>query len=297
MQIVRVWNPERQCARLGRRVGDAVEELAMAGLEDAVLQARVEGSSVIALLTAARAATAWPYATLDIAPHPDRPHLLQPVVTSEVWGAGVTYLRSRQARMEESVVSDVYQRVYEAVRPELFFKATASRCVGPNQPVGIRGDTQWCVPEPELALLVDADLNIVGYTLGNDMSARDIEGENPLYLPQAKVYAACCSIGPAVYLCEGAPEPFPIVCRIRRGGEQVFQGETSTARMRRDFAELVAYLGRDNPLPPLTLLLTGTGIVPPDGFTLAADDVIEIESPAIGCLRNPARLLAGAATH
>jgi len=295
MQIVRVWNPERQSPCLARRNGETVEALeSAASLEEVVQQARVQRTTAAALLTAARSGTQWRYAALDIVPAPARPHLLQPVVTSEVWGAGVTYLRSRQARMEESVVSDVYQRVYEAVRPELFFKATASRCVGPNQPVGIRSDTRWCVPEPELALLVDAELNIIGYTLGNDMSARDIEGENPLYLPQAKVYTACCSIGPSVYFSDGAPEPFPITCRITRGGAPVFQGETSTAQMRRTFQELVGYLGRDNRLPALTLLLTGTGIVPPDGFTLATDDMIEIASPAIGCLRNPAHSLTAA---
>jgi 2-dehydro-3-deoxy-D-arabinonate dehydratase len=215
-------------------------------------------------------------------------HLLQPVDAEEYWGAGVTYERSRLARMAESQSADVYARIYQAERPELFFKATPSRCVGPNQAVGIRADSRWSVPEPELALVVDGDGTILGYTLGNDMSARDIEGDNPLYLPQAKVYQACCAIGPTVLLAEGGQHPtFEIQCRILRNGEEVFNGSTSTARMRRSFDELATYLRRHNPLPAVTVLLTGTGIVPPDEFTLLQGDVVEISSPPLGVLRNP----------
>jgi 2-dehydro-3-deoxy-D-arabinonate dehydratase len=163
--------------------------------------------------------------------------------------------------------------------------------VGPNVAVGIRGDSQWSVPEPELALLVDASLNIVGFTLGNDMSSRDIEGENPLYLPQAKVFTACCSLGPAILLADGVAAEFSISCRILREDKEVFHGITDTGQMHRTFENLVRCLGLHNTLPAMTVLLTGTGIVPPDSFTLRDADVVEISSPAIGFLRNPVKRL------
>jgi 2-dehydro-3-deoxy-D-arabinonate dehydratase len=281
--------------------GDQVASLAglissaQASFEGLLAQAAAGGTTALEMLQGldlARAAR-HAYAALDIPPDPSRPHLLQPMVVEEIWAAGVTYERSRHARQEESVVGDVYQRVYDAARPELFFKATPSRCVGPNEPVGLRGDSHWSVPEPEIALVINRQLEIVGYTLGNDMSARDIEGANPLYLPQAKVFSAGCSVGPAILLKEAGDETaFPIECRVERGGREVFRAQTSTAAMHRSFSDLVEYLGRFNTLPAFTILLTGTGIVPPDEFRLQAGDLIEISSPEIGTLRNPARLLA-----
>jgi 2-dehydro-3-deoxy-D-arabinonate dehydratase len=232
---------------------------------------------------------AYPYRDLDRAPDPARPHLLSPVVPPEVWAAGVTYERSREARLAETTTVGIYDKVYDAERPELFFKATPSRCVGPNAPVGIRADSRWTVPEPELAVVLDADGSVLGYTLGNDMSARDIEGENPLYLPQTKIYRACCAIGPAILVTdEPAERRLTLWCRIERGGREVFRGEVSASRLRRPVAELVAYLRRANDIPPMTVLLTGTGIVPPDEFACEDGDLIEIGAEEIGVLRNPA---------
>jgi 2-dehydro-3-deoxy-D-arabinonate dehydratase len=216
--------------------------------------------------------------------------LVAPIGSQEVWAAGVTYFRSRTARMEESKSSgggDFYDRVYGADRPELFFKATPARVRGPGQPVRIRRDARWNVPEPELTLAVTSSGAIVGYTIGNDMSSRDIEGENPLYLPQAKVYDGSCGLGPCLYVTE-APLPPETAIRIviRRGGAVAFEGETSLAAMKRTPRELVDYLFRDNSFPAGCLLLTGTGIVPPDDFTLAPGDEIAITIEPIGTLVN-----------
>jgi 2-dehydro-3-deoxy-D-arabinonate dehydratase len=215
--------------------------------------------------------------------------LLPPLDRQEVWAAGVTYLRSKVARMEESAGGgSFYDKVYDAERPEIFLKATPSRVVGPGDSVRIRTDSRWNVPEPELALVVTPDGRLVGYTLGNDMSSRDIEGANPLYLPQAKVYRQSCALGPMILVEEQTRDhrEFPIRLSILRGGRSVFEGETSTARMKRRFAELIDYLMRDNLFPDGVFLLTGTGIVPPDEFTLEPGDEIRIESPEIGVLTN-----------
>jgi 2-dehydro-3-deoxy-D-arabinonate dehydratase len=216
--------------------------------------------------------------------------LLPPLDAHEVWGAGVTYERSKVARQEESEQGgSFYDLVYTAPRPELFLKATPSRVVGPGTPIRVRRDTRWCVPEPELALVLSPDLRLVGFTIGNDVSARDIEGENPLYLPQAKVYDACCALGPVVTLTSAMPQPEAIGIRleIRRGGGTVYAGETSVARMKRRFVELIEWLGRDNLFPDGVILLTGTGIVPPDEFSLQPGDLVRITIDSIGTLENP----------
>ncbi len=216
--------------------------------------------------------------------------LLPPVGQQEVWAAGVTYLRSRDARMEESKAAgggSFYDRVYDADRPELFFKATPHRVVGHDQYVRLRKDSKWNVPEPELVLLVNRRGRIVGYTIGNDMSSRDIEGENPLYLPQAKVYDGSCALGPCVLVAsEPPPTSTEIRIEVRRGGEAVFTGRTSLAQIKRGFEELVEYLFRDSTFPVGCFLLTGTGIVPPDSFTLRSGDEIAITIDPIGILRN-----------
>lgn len=219
--------------------------------------------------------------------------LLPPVDAPEVWAAGVTYERSRDARDRETKVGaggeTPYDRVYSAERPELFFKATGPRVVGPGRSVGLRADSKWQVPEPELGLVLDQDGTILGYTLGNDMSSRDIEGENPLYLPQAKVFRNSCTLGPTILAAgERAAGPFPIACTVSRRGVVAWKGETSTAQMRRSFPELVGYLLRHNWVPAGTVLLTGTGLVPPDDFTLEPGDEIAISSPRIGTLCNVA---------
>jgi 2-dehydro-3-deoxy-D-arabinonate dehydratase len=214
--------------------------------------------------------------------------LLMPVEPPEVWCAGVTYERSRDARIEESRV-DVYSLVYDADRPELFLKdAACRRTVGPGRPIGVRSDSGWDVPEPEIALVLGERGAIAGYTIGNDVSSRSIEGENPLYLPQAKLFAGACALGPAVLAADDAPAVFEIRLRITGAeGEELFAGETSTARMKRSFDELVSWLRRENPVPPGSVLLTGTGLVPPDDFTLKAGQRVEIQVPGIGTLVNP----------
>ena len=216
--------------------------------------------------------------------------LKPPIGSQEVWAAGVTYFRSRNARIEESKSAgggDFYDRVYSAERPELFFKSTPHRVVGSGAKVAIRSDAKWSVPEPELAVLVSPKGKVIGYTIGNDMSSRDIEGENPLYLPQAKVYDRSCSLGPGILVTEAPlPSSTEIGLQIHRGAEQVFAGSTSLSSMKRDVKTLVEYLYRDNSFPSGCFLLTGTGIVPPDSFTLQHGDEIRITIEPIGTLVN-----------
>jgi 2-dehydro-3-deoxy-D-arabinonate dehydratase len=215
--------------------------------------------------------------------------LLAPIDRQEVWAAGVTYKRSKVARMEESQgASRFYDLVYDASRPELFFKASAHRVVAPGQPVRIRADAKWNVPEPELTLVLNSRMKLVGFTVGNDMSSRDIEGENPLYLPQAKVYDGCCALGPWITLVEAMPrrEEIGIRLAVKREKTTVFSGETSIEQMHRTFEDLIGWLARDNSFPNGVLLLTGTGIVPKDEFTLAPGDLIEITIDGIGTLVN-----------
>ncbi|MCE9604489.1 MAG: fumarylacetoacetate hydrolase family protein [Planctomycetia bacterium] len=215
---------------------------------------------------------------------------LPPIDNQEIWAAGVTYKRSRSARMEESVSSaTVYDLVYKADRPELFFKASAPKVVGHEKPVRIRKDSTWNVPEPELALVIDRRGQIVGYTIGNDMSSRDIEGENPLYLPQAKVYDESCSLGPWITLQGSLPslEETVIGIDITRGGKSVFSGQTTAAEIARPLPSLVEWLCRENTFPHGAVLLTGTGVVPDKDFTLLAGDVVSITIAGIGTLTNP----------
>jgi 2-dehydro-3-deoxy-D-arabinonate dehydratase len=215
--------------------------------------------------------------------------LLAPIDRQEVWAAGVTYRRSQVARMQESQgAASFYDQVYAAARPELFFKATPHRVAGPGQAVRIRQDARWNVPEPELALVLNSRLELVGFSVGNDMSSRDIEGENPLYLPQAKVYNACCGLGPWITLSAAMPPraEIQIGLTVERGGRNVFQGSTSIAQMARSFEDLIAWLGRDNSFPQGVILLTGTGVVPGDDFTLSAGDVVRIMISGIGTLSN-----------
>ena len=216
--------------------------------------------------------------------------LLPPIGSQEVWASGVTYYRSRNARMEEAKTAgggDFYDRVYSAERPELFFKATPHRVVGHLGKVAIRHDASWSVPEPELVLLASPAGKIVGYTIGNDMSSRDIEGENPLYLPQAKVYDRSCALGPGILIAgEPLPKSTKIELHILRSGKTVFAGETALSELKRPFATLLEYLYRDNSFPHGCFLLTGTGIVPPDEFTLHLGDQVQITIAGIGTLIN-----------
>lgn len=235
-----------------------------------------------------------PSATGTPVDRPDAP--LAPVSSQEVWAAGITYYVSRDARMEESVTSDaadVYDRCYDAERPELFFKATPSRVSDPGADVRIRQDSNWNVPEPELTIAITSTGEVLGYTIGNDMSSRDIEGENPLYLPQAKIYDGCASAGPSILVTDARPDPaWSIALVISRsagvGGvrEPVFSDRTTVAQIRRPFEELIEYLHRDNTFGAGCLLMTGTGIVPPSSFTLEPGDEVSITIDEIGTLTN-----------
>lgn len=222
---------------------------------------------------------------------PQPPAPLAPLDTQEVWAAGVTYERSRIARREESEGgSDFYDKVYAADRPELFMKASPRQVVGPGDPVRIRRDSTWDVPEPELTLALSSEGKVVGFTAGNDVSSRSIEGENPLYLPQAKVYDGACALGPVIALADEDgldPRNLRIRLVIRRAGAVAFEGETSTTRMQRTPEYLAGYLFRELAFPEGAFLMTGTGIVPPDTFTLRIGDVVDITIEGIGTLTNP----------
>tara|TARA_B100000676_G_scaffold163813_1_gene161067 strand:+ start:432 stop:1280 length:849 start_codon:yes stop_codon:yes gene_type:complete len=269
--------------RIGRlQEGETVADLTAAGFES--LTALLEDTEALAQAEAAEAPSV-PLAEVS---------LLTPVERQEVWAAGVTYLRSKKARMEESDFSaNAYDQVYDAPRPEIFFKSLPEKVVHPGEPVGIRADATWNVPEPELTLVVNSRKELVGVSIGNDMSSRDIEGENLLYLPQAKMYERACAIGPCIVT--GADEAtirqWTIGVEIIRGGETVFSGETSINNIKRTFDELLDYLGRSQSFPHGAMLLTGTGVVPGDEFTLAAEDRIRITVSGIGTLENPVAIV------
>jgi 2-dehydro-3-deoxy-D-arabinonate dehydratase len=220
----------------------------------------------------------------------DTVQFLAPIDQQEVWAAGVTYQRSQTARMEESTAAaSCYDRVYSAPRPELFFKATSHRVAGPGTPVRVRADSKWTVPEPEITLVLNSRMALAGFTIGNDMSARDIEGENPLYLPQAKIYDGCCALGPCVTLAGMMPprETVGIHMVIRRGEAVVFQGSTRVNQMARTYGELIGWLERDDSFPQGVFLMTGTGVVPDSTFALHEGDAVEIAIDGIGTLINP----------
>jgi 2-dehydro-3-deoxy-D-arabinonate dehydratase len=280
MRLVRFREPESE-PRLGLVEPDRpkhVLELVSADPLDALRGEREPTGRVIEALDPE---------TLELPPPFE---LLAPLVPPETWAAGVTYERSRDARVDESRVEarDVYSLVYEADRPELFLKdARGRRTVGPGAAVGVRADAAWTVPEPELALVLDEGGELLGATIGNDVTARDVEGANPLYLPQAKLFAGACALGPAILVPDDWSQPFEIEVRLLADREIVYEAATSTSRMRRSFEELASWLVRDNPIPDGTVLLTGTGLVPPDDVALAPGQQIEIRIPGIGRLVNP----------
>lgn len=268
-------------ARIGLISDDAcVIDLTPAGITQ--LAPLLEGADIRERLRAVSDANLPRHAIADVT-------FLSPIERQEVWAAGVTYLRSKTARMEESDFSaTAYDRVYAAPRPEIFFKSIAEKVVATGGQVGIRRDAKWNVPEPELALVFNSRGVIAGYTVGNDMSSRDIEGENLLYLPQAKVYDRSCALGPWITLgaSEATARDWKITIQIRRAGAAVFSGDTAVSQLKRSFGELAEYLFRSQRFPQGAVLLTGTGIVPPDTFTLQADDEIEINISGIGTLVN-----------
>ena len=269
--------------RIGRLQEDeTVADLTAAGFES--LTALLEDAEALAQAEAAEAPSV-PLAEVS---------LLTPVERQEVWAAGVTYLRSKKARMEESDFSaNAYDQVYDAPRPEIFFKSLPEKVVHPGDSVGIRADASWNVPEPELTLVVNSRKELVGVSIGNDMSSRDIEGENLLYLPQAKMYERACAIGPCIVTGadEAAIRQWTIGVEIMRSSETVFSGDTSINNIKRTFDELLDYLGRSQSFPHGAMLLTGTGVVPGDEFTLAAEDRIRITISGIGTLENPVAIV------
>ena len=263
----------------------SVLDLGAAGVE--TLESLLEADNPVANITRVVNQTQTRYGLRNV-------KILPPVERQEVWAAGVTYLRSKTARMEESKsAATAYDKVYEAARPELFFKSVAEKVVAPGDPVGIRKDAVWSVPEPELALVFNSKGRVVAYTIGNDMSSRDIEGENPLYLPQAKVYHRSCALGPVLEcgVLETEVRTWTIHLRVQRGTKVVFQGETSVGQIKRRFDELGTYLFKSQSFPHGVVLLTGTGIVPPDNFALQAADVVRISISGIGALENPVAIV------
>jgi 2-dehydro-3-deoxy-D-arabinonate dehydratase len=274
--LVHLRDGDRSRWAVRREDGDRTEEAALpASLADLLALPLAEARSLV------ESATDWQPAT-------DASQLLPPVDRQEVWAAGVTYLRSRDGRAEESAHARMYDLVYDAERPEVFFKATPERVVPPGAPVGIRADSGWDVPEPEIGLVVNSSAEVFGYVAGNDMSSRSIEGENPLYLPQAKVYARSCALGPGIVPVWERPDtPVRIAMQIHRDGQVVFDGSSSTGSMRRSFPELVDCLFRAMDFPAGVVLLTGTGVVPDSDFTLREGDRIVVDVAEVGVLSNP----------
>jgi len=296
MQICRFYLPPGE-VRLGAIQDGMVYDLTSTGHEELIsMEALFRFSArpgVDLLKRVKEALEALPpiysFSHLDVAPDPSRPHLLSPVDSQEIWAAGVTYLRSQQARSGESTAPSVYDMLYDAERPELFLKATPDRVAGANDYICIRSDAKSNSPEPELTLALNPKLDLLGFLVGNDMGARDIEAENPMYLPQAKVFYRSCALGPAITLAQTVENSsdLNISCVVRRGLEVIFQGEVSTSRLKRSFRELISFLGRDNRFPNGVFLMTGTGIIPPEGFTLLEGDLVEISIEGLGTLRNP----------
>lgn len=267
--------------RVGLLIESSVVDLSAAGVDS--IAALLDSPSPIARLSelGRRSLPRFPRSEV---------RLLAPVERQEVWAAGVTYLRSKAARMEESDFSArAYDHVYEAPRPEIFFKSMPEKVSGPGEPVGIRQDARWNVPEPELALVLNSRGDLVGYTIGNDMSSRDIEGENLLYLPQAKIYDRSCALGPSIAVghTEADARTWNIRIEIERSGQKVFSGETSVGRIKRTFGDLASWLFRSQKFPHGAILLTGTGVVPPNEFTLEVHDRVRIDIGPIGTLDNP----------
>lgn len=301
MRLVQFWLPGKG-KRVGLVEGEDVYDITapregIAGTCDLVAQGGSE-TGMARIAKKLRAKSKKPVAmleALDRVPSKRAAHLLIPLDPPEVWGAGITYKRSAEFRDKDTGhEKGMYDYVYDSPRPELFFKATAARCVGPNAPVGVRSDSQLTAPEPEVAFVLGTGGKIVGFTACNDVSAWDIERENPLFLPLSKIYAACCALGPVLVTSSEIRDPYGLTvkCRLIRGGETIFTGETSTRELKRRFEELAEWLLKDNVIPPGTVVATGTGIMVPNELCLQDGDRIEIEVAGIGTLINPVHKLA-----
>jgi 2-dehydro-3-deoxy-D-arabinonate dehydratase len=297
--LVRYYRRDYKAAVIGLQIGDTIYDLSerYTSMTNWFHDSMGNVNAAIANLEALAAHSEVSFPVESLKPFSDKSaqaNWLPPIdLRQEVWAAGVTYERSRAARQEEAIDGgDVYARVYGAQRPELFFKGRGHHVVGHLGEVGIRSDATWSVPEPELAVVFNPALEVVGFAVGNDMSSRDIEGENPLYLPQAKVYTAACGLGPGIVLSASVEFPQTAIrMEIARAGEAVFAGEVHTDRLRRTIHELADYLGRCNVYPDGVILLTGTGIVPPSDFTLAAGDEVTISIDGIGTLKNTVKVV------
>lgn len=301
MRLIQFFVPE-----LGKRVGVLEEEkvvditeivpTTLALLERAIEKRRSLEEEAKEAFEEAKSqnARSFDLASLQKSPEPDKPHLLLPIDAAEIWGAGVTYKRSAEERDADSQ-TDIYTRVYFSDRPELFFKATLHRCALPFGEIAVRSDSEFTAVEAEVAVVIGIDNQPVAFTLCNDVSAWDIERLNPLYLPQSKIYAGCCSFGPILSTPEQIGDPYAIEvkCRIIRDGVVIFEGETSTSQLSRRYDELISFLRRDNPILIGTVLTTGTGIMPPPEASLRDGDIVEIESPQLGKLVNKVRKLSG----
>ncbi len=299
MRLIQFFVPE-----LGKRVGIVegekvvdITEIAPSTLtliEQAIAKKRSLEEEAREALEEAKSQNAqtFGFAVFQNSPAPDKPHLLLPIDAAEIWGAGVTYKRSAEERDADSQ-TDIYTRVYFSDRPELFFKATLHRCALPFGEIAIRSDSEFTAVEAEVAVVIGIDNQPVAFTLCNDVSAWDIERLNPLYLPQSKIYAGCCSFGPILVTPEQIGDPYAITvkCRVIRDGRVIFEGEANTSQLSRRYEELISFLRRDNPIPVGTVLTTGTGIMPPSEAALRDGDIVEIESPQIGKLVNRVRKL------
>jgi 2-dehydro-3-deoxy-D-arabinonate dehydratase len=296
ISLLRFWHPERG-ACIGCNIEDTVydisDQLGSVATWLKTSAGRLEEAIRDLERYAKQAETRLSISSIDRAPDPHAPHWLAPVDDQDIWAAGVTYHRSREARQLEAIDGgDIYARVYLAERPELFFKAAGQNAVGHRAAVGIRADAHWSVPEPELALVLNPAMEVAGITIANDMSSRDIEGANPLYLPQAKIYTASCALGPWISLQPLYNWPqTKIELLIERMGNQVFSGSIDTSQIQRPMQTLIDYLSRSNQFPNGVVLLTGTGIVPPEEFTLQDGDEISIAIQGIGILTNWVRVV------
>lgn len=294
MKLVQFYLPESGC-RIGILDGDEVSDITspeVGSTMDLIERATSEDVTVEEVASKLDTSGKYSYESLSILPDDSKPHLLIPIHPPEVWGCGVTYKRSAEMRDEDTTdAKGIYDYVYFAERPQIFFKATAARCVGPNDYICIRSDSILTAAEPELAYVLGKDEDIIGFTVCNDVSAWDIERENPLYLPQSKIFYGCCALGPVLAMRSAIGNPYNlnITCKIIRSDEVIFAGEVSSSKMKRIFDELTDFLCRDNPVPIGTVMTTGTGIIIPNDYALAAGDVVEIEIEGIGKLSNPVR--------
>jgi 2-dehydro-3-deoxy-D-arabinonate dehydratase len=297
MKLLQFYLPEKG-QRIGILEGDKVLDITSPELESTmalIKQSISESKTIDEIALTRKVFGVYSYESLNILPDKSKPHLLIPIYPPEVWGCGVTYKRSAEMRDEDTTgARGIYDYVYSAPRPELFFKATTARCSGPNDYINIRSDSILTAAEPELAYILGKGKEIIGFTVCNDVSAWDIERENPLYLPQSKIYYGCCALGPVISLLDSEikdPYNLDIVCQIIRNSKVIFSGEISSSKIKRTFDELTDFLCRDNPILPGTVMTTGTGIMIPNEYALAPGDVVEIEIEGIGKLSNPVKKL------